>query len=188
MISSVNVLNQFVMKPSGVRGLPYLVPKSGSGSLKELFAQKAARDEERFRSLQEDVKKNGNTAHLTEEQTALLSAKYHANSMSYEEYRAFMDQLCEWGVFQQEDLPYLSAGPAGEILTPVDFSQPVATVTAGRPGRYFSREFSSSGGSVLDWAGYLSSFEFFNPDTQSFEKTGSALLFDRLRDVLEMIR
>lgn len=187
MISSIN-LDQFIVKPSGVSGLPCLVPKNGSGSLKSLFAEKAAQDEEKLRAFMAKTREEGTSVHLTREQEDQLSAKFRPNDMSYEDYHAFVDQLCQWGVLDREDIPHVSVSPVAEGLIPVDFSEPVGTLTSARTDRRFSRDFSSSGGNVLDWARYLATFEDFNPDTRAFEKTRSAILFGKIRDILELIR
>lgn len=71
----------------------------------------------------------------------------------------------------------------GRGLVPIDFSEPACTGTSA-PYQPYSRDFGSSGGNVLDWSCYLSTFEYFDLDTDRFEKTRSAILFDRIQQVL----
>lgn len=95
------------------------------------------------------------------------------------DYHAFVDQLCQWGILDWEDIQYVSVSSVAEGLIPVDFSEPVGTLTSARTDRHFSSDFSSSGGSVLDWVRYLATFEDFNPGPQSFEKPRSSGMFWR---------
>lgn len=66
---------------------------------------------------------------------------------------------------------------------PIDFSEPACTGTAA-PYQPYSRDFWSGGGNVLDWSRHLSIFEYFDLDTDRFEKTRSDILFDRIQQVL----
>lgn len=187
-MNTSSILDRFWVRPSGVHKMAYLVPKNGGGSLKNILPEKAAQDEEKLRAFMEDVKKNGTAVHLTKEQTKQLSEKFDPEDMTYEDYHAFVDQLCDWGVLRREDAQYVSVSPLVEGLIPVDFAEPMAMVTPAKNPQHFDRFFSSSGGNVLDWARYMASFEDFNPDTGSFERGRSAILFGKLRDVLEMMR
>lgn len=189
MITS-GILDRFWVRPSGARKTAYLVPRNGACSLETLFPEKAAQDREKLRDFMEDVKKNGTAVHLTKEQTRQLSEKFDPEDMTCEDYRAFIDQLCDWGVLRREDVQYVSVGPQmGDLdLIPVDFAEPMGKITPARNYQHFDSSFSSSGGNALAWAQYFASFEDFNPDTGSFERGRSAILFGKLRDVLEMIR
>lgn len=187
MVLPPNYLDNFRMvKPAGVSRGFYLVPKNGGASLETLFAQQMAQEREKLKAFMADARENGTAVRLTEEQKRLLSERFDPREMSREDYRAFVDQLCQWGVIGREDTQYVSVSPM-EGLTPVDFAEPTAVLTSSRTDRHYSRDFSTSGGNVLDWARYMATFEGFNPDTRAFEKTRSAILFGKLRDVLEMI-
>lgn len=190
MVTS-SILDRFWVKPSGVPKLPYLVPKNGGGSLESVLPEKAAQDKEKLRAFMEDVKKNGTAVHLTGEQISQLSAKFNPRNMTYEDYHAFVDQLCDWGVLRREDTQYVSiSSQIGGVpnLIPVDFAEPMVRIAPGRNYQHFDRHFSSSGGNALDWTRYMATFESLNPDTGRFEPDRSAILFGKLRDVLEMMR
>lgn len=187
MVTS-SILDRFWVRPSGAQKMAYLVPKNGAGSLENAFPEKAALDKEKLRAFMEDVKKNGTAVQLTEEQISQLSEKFDPNDMTYEDYHAFVDQLCDWGVLHREDIQYVSVSPLAEGLIPLDFAESTAMVTETKNYQQFDRYFSSSGGNVLDWTRYMATFEVLNPDTGSFERGRSSILFGKLRDVLEMMR
>lgn len=141
-----------------------------------------AKREEQKQELQrfmEDARKRGKSVRLTDTQLKHLSASYNPKEMTREEYQAFIDDLCEYGILDEADKDYISYG----ILTPIDFSAPTCTITAA-PYQPYGRDFGSSGGNVLDWSKYLSTFEYFNSDTNRFESTRSAILFERIQKVL----
>ena len=127
---------------------------------------------------------------LTEEQKDYLSSTYDPEHMSYSQYRAFLNDLCKFGYFAEEDKPFVSCGveSSGELmLIPLSY-YPLCgasyTADAYVPGR---TEFPSKSGNVLSWAGHLASYGSFNPAAGRFEKTEQALLFERLRDILQQI-
>lgn len=189
MITS-SILDRFWVKPSGVHKTAYLVPKNGACSLESLFPEKVAQDKEKLCAFMEDAKKNGTAVHLTKEQISQLSERFDPNDMTYEDYHTFVNQLCDWDVLRWEDAQYVSVGPqmGGLDLIPVDFAEPMGKITPLKNYQHFDSCFSSSSGNALEWTRYLASFEDFNPDTGSFERGRSAILFGKLRDVLEMMR
>lgn len=132
-----------------------------------------------FQKFKEDARKRGTSVQLTDAQLERLSASYNPKEMTREDYQAFIDDLCEYGVLDEADKDYISYSG----LVPIDFSEPICTITAA-PYQPYSRDFGSSGGNVLNWSRYLSTYEYFNPDTNRFEPTRSAVLFDRIQQVL----
>ena len=89
----------------------------GSGSLGDLLntsfmdmMRAAAKDYDGFT---ERVKSSGSTVTLTKEQKQYLEEHFNPKNMTKEEYRAFLDKLCEFGVIAQEDLYYLGYGVPG---------------------------------------------------------------------------
>ena len=54
---------------------------------------------------------------VTQEQIDYLSSAYDPESMSYSEYRSFLDDLCSFGYFAEEDKPYVSCGVDSGNLT-----------------------------------------------------------------------
>lgn len=132
-----------------------------------------------FQKFKEDARKRGRSVRLTDAQLERLSASYNPKKMTREEYQAFIDDLCEYGILDEADKDYISYSG----LVPIDFSEPICTGTAA-PYQPYSRDFGSSGGNVLDWSKYLSTFEYFNSDTNRFEPTRNAILFERIQKVL----
>ena len=144
-------------------------------------AVQAKREEQllAFQKFKEDARKRGTSVRLTDAQLEHLSASYDPREMTREDYRAFIDDLCEYGVLDEADKDYISYSG----LVPIDFSEPICTGTAA-PYQPYDRDFGSSGGNILNWSRYLSTYEYFNPDTNRFEPTRSAILFDRIQQVL----
>lgn len=127
---------------------------------------------------------------LTAEQKDYLSSTYDPEHMSYSEYRAFVDDLCKFGYFAEEDKPLVSCGADSSgalMMIPLSY-YPLCgasyTTDAYVPGQ---REFPFKSGNVLSWTKHLSSYGTLNPQTGRFEKTEQALLFEKLRDVLQQI-
>lgn len=144
-------------------------------------AVQARREEQKlaFEKFREDARMRGTSVRLTDAQIERLSASYNPREMTWEDYRAFIDDLCAYGVLGEADKDYISYSG----LVPIDFSEPACTGTSA-PYQPYSRDFGSSGGNVLDWSRHLSTFEYFDLDTDRFEKTRSAILFDRIQQVL----
>ncbi|MCI9512234.1 MAG: hypothetical protein HFG13_07585 [Oscillibacter sp.] len=144
-------------------------------------AVQAKREEQllAFQKFKEDARKRGKSVKLTDAQLEHLSASYNPKEMNQEEYQAFIDDLCEYGILDEADKDYISYSG----LVPIDFSEPTCTGTAA-PYQPYDRDFGSSGGNVLDWSKYLSTFEYFNSDTNRFEPTRNAILFERIQKVL----
>lgn len=144
-------------------------------------AVQAKREEQRlaFQTFKEDARRRGSSVRLTDAQLKHLSASYNPREMTREDYQAFIDDLCAYGVLDEADKNYISYSG----LTPIDFSEPTCTITAA-PYQPYNRDFWSGGGNVLDWSKYLSTWEYFNPDTNRFEPTRRAILFDRIQQVL----
>ncbi|MCI9348777.1 MAG: hypothetical protein HFF83_06040 [Oscillibacter sp.] len=123
---------------------------------------------------------------LTQEQIDYLSSAYDPESMSYSEYRSFLDDLCSFGYFAEEDKPYVSCGvDSGNLMMiPVSYyprCDAALSTASFAPGSIDS--FPSDNGDVLAWAKSLSSFGTYNPISKAFEKTNKALLFERLQNV-----
>ena len=128
---------------------------------------------------------------LTEEQKDYLSSTYDPEHMSYSEYRDFLNDLCKFGYFAEEDKPFVSCGveSSGELmLIPLSY-YPLCgasyTADAYVPGQ---REFPFKSGNVLSWTKHISSYGSFNPTAGRFEKTEQALLFEKLQDILRQMK
>lgn len=124
---------------------------------------------------------------LTQEQIKHLSETYDPKHMSYEEYRSFLSDLCEYGYFAEEDKPLVSCGvDAGDLmLIPVSYSprcQASLTTVSAPPG--YDTSFPLKGCDALAWIKYMSSFGNYDPSSGAFQKTEKALLFEKLQKVL----
>ena len=127
------------------------------------------------------------TNDLTQEQMDHLSATYDPENMSCAEYRSFLDDLCEFGYFAEEDKPFVSCGVdfGGLTMIPVSYyprSEATLTTASYLPG--YASSFPSKDGNVLAWAKYLSTFGTYDPSSGAFEKTEKALLFEKLQNIL----
>lgn len=128
---------------------------------------------------------------LTKEQKDYLSTTYDPEHMNYSEYRAFLDDLCKFGYFAEEDKPFVFSGAdtSGKLMMiPLSYYPRCGasyTADAYVPGQ---REFPFKSGNVLSWTKHLSSYGTFNPQAGRFEKTEQALLFEKLQDVLQQMK
>lgn len=126
---------------------------------------------------------------LTEEQIKYLSEKYDPKKMTYAEYRSFLDDLCEFGYFAEEDKPLVYCGVGDyddAVMIPVScrphFRAVLTPVVSAPPG--YASSFPFDDGNVLAWTKYMSTFGTFDPTSGDFKKTTEALLFDKLQDIL----
>jgi len=139
----------------------------------------------------EDLKRAGFDVKLTEEQKKELKEDFDPENMSLPEYQSFIDKLCEYGVLKEEDKRYVGYGVkgCGLDLTPVTAVRSGGYLTRGsfyNPKSY-TNAFSSSGGSVLDWAKFLAGITTWDEKSHSWQKQPEAILFGKIRDVLEAV-
>ena len=128
---------------------------------------------------------------LTKEQMEYLSSKYDPERMSYSDYRSFLDDLCKFGYFAEEDKPFVGCGvdSSGSLMMiPLSYySRVEATITPDTGSRY--REgFPSSGGNVLEWTRHLSTYGNYNSWTGRFEQTDKAKLYEKLYSILSQMK
>lgn len=127
---------------------------------------------------------------LTKEQMEYLSSTYDPENMSYSDYLSFLDDLCKFGYFAEEDRVHVD----GDTMTVGDKTlTKVSTETFGAfittdIGTTYSRSFSSSGGNVLDWSRHLSTYGTYNTGIGRFEQTHQAKLYGKLYDVLSQMK
>lgn len=127
---------------------------------------------------------------LSKEQMEYLSSTYDPENMSYSEYRSFLDDLCKFGYFAEEDKPNVSCGVGSGNLMMIPVSYYAQCGASFSPTSYVpgQTKFPSNSGNVLSWTKHLSTYGTYNPLTGRFEKTEQALLFERLQDALQQIR
>lgn len=161
----------------------YAVAKSESKpEISKALASKKQQDTDALHSFMDSVRKNGVKVDLSDEQRQMLSEKYNPTDMTHEDYRNLVDDLCEMGILGEGDKDYL----AYSGLTRLDLSGPVCEITKGCPGKPMY-DFADCNGNVLEWSKYRASFEYFDAQTNSFQKSRSAILFGKLETVLKQI-
>lgn len=124
---------------------------------------------------------------LTAEQKQYLKENFDLKDMSREDYQSLIGKLCEFGVLDQEDKKFLHCGFSGLQMIPVDLSGPTSTVSFYAAPVRDPSSFDSWKGDVLGWMKYLSSFQCWDSDSQSWRKTDEARLFGKVRDLLDAI-
>ena len=124
---------------------------------------------------------------LTAEQKQYLKENLDLKNMSWEDYQSLIGKLCEFGVLDQEDKDFLHCGFSGLEMTPVDLSGPTCTASMYTAPVRDPWSFDSWKGDVLGWMKFLSSFQSWDSDSQSWRKTDEARLFGKVRDLLDAI-
>ncbi|MBQ4347756.1 MAG: hypothetical protein IJC39_04850 [Firmicutes bacterium] len=178
--------NWFTYKPidpSGkVRGNYAIIKPEHRKDVENFYASQREEFLQETRELQATVNANGSVK-LTDDQKAALSEKYDPADMSREDYISFVDDLYEYGILNGDDRDHIQARADGLIMV-----LPGAThVIQGTDNPYRSTHFEDCGGNVLNWAGYMASFEYFDELIMDFAPTKSALLFGKIGDVLKQI-
>lgn len=130
---------------------------------------------------------------LTDEQMEYLSSKYDPENMSYSDYRDFLNDLCEFGYFAEEDKPFVgcgveSSGSGNLVMIPLSYYSRVSATLTPDTGSIYRQDFTSSGGNVLAWAKHLSTYGTCNSWTGRFEQTDQAKLYGKLYDILSQIK
>lgn len=127
---------------------------------------------------------------LTKEQMEYLSSTYDPEHMSYADYRSFLDDLCKFGCFAEEDKVFVGGDVmmvGGLELVRVCSTRCEAAITTDVGSKY--REgFSFSGGNVLEWARHLSTYGTYNSLTGRFEQTDKAKLYEKLYHILSQMK
>lgn len=127
---------------------------------------------------------------LTKEQMEYLSSVYDPENMSYSDYLSFLDDLCKFGYFAEEDR-ILVGGDAmmvgDKTLIKVSTETLGAFITRDI-GTTYSRSFSSSGANALDWSRHLSTYGAYNAEIGRFEQTHQAKVYEKLYDVLSQLK
>lgn len=149
--------------------------------MSKAFSIKKQQDITDLNSFMENVKQNGVEV-LTDEQKEYLADNYNPSNMSQDEYQAFVNDLCKFGILEEQDKDYVSCSS----LVPLDLSIPACEITKMVPGKP-KFNFDDCNDNVLDWAKFRSTFESFDSCNKTFQKTRSAILFGKIEDVLTQI-
>jgi len=157
-------------------------------ALLEERRKQQAKADERF---VEDLKRAGCDVKLTEAQKKELKEDFDPENMSHQEYQSFIDRLCGYGVLKEEDKNYIGYGVkgCGLDMTPVTAVWCGGYLTHGDSynPKLYTNAFSSSGGNVLDWAKYLAGVTTWSEKSYSWQKGPEAILFGKVRDILEAV-
>lgn len=124
---------------------------------------------------------------LTADQKQYLKENFDLKNMSWEDYQSLIGKLCEFGVLDQEDKDFLHCGFSGLQMIPVDLSGPTSTVSSYAAPVRDPSSYDSWKGDVLGWMKFLSSFQCWDSDSQSWRKTDQARLFGKVRELLDAI-
>ena len=157
---------------------PYAILKSEHRQdFSETLVQKKKQDMEKLNNFMDRVQNGFADITLTDEQKAELAGKYDPTHMSDEAYKDFIDDLCKYGVLNEEDKPFVGY----TNLIPLDLSEPEIKMIP------LSVVSPSNGTDMLGWSKYYASFTTFNNDTQSYEKTRSAILYEKIYSILDQL-
>lgn len=176
----------------GNAALPYAVPKT---EYQDLFRQtvEAVQNQakQNYADLTQRVQAGGTRVKLTEEQKEYLSEHFDPRNMSRADYQKFIDKLCEYGVLDEADKPYINYGLAGSELEAIPLSAincEAYIMTADSDNLLcYTNSFSMFKSNVLEWSGYLSGIRALEQNTGIWQKKPEAVLFGKIHNVLEAI-
>ena len=151
--------------------------------VENFYATQREQHLEETRALQAEVKANGSVK-LTDEQKAALSEKYDPTDMSREDYVSFVDVLYEYGIFEGDDRSWVQGHSDGRVYV---LPGAAGHAEISNPNMPYMPHFDDCGGNVLNWAKYMSSFEYYDETLMNFAPTKSALIFGKIEDVLGQI-
>ena len=173
--------------PSWAENRNGILIQSFRGELTKAQMEQREKDIADTAAFMEEYRRTGGKFEITREQLKTLTESFDPNDMTYREYMTFIDHLCEYGILDEGDKDYVSYNALGKdsdlVLIPLKYDIPICTWGRTRSTKY-TNSFSSSGGNILDWAGYMADAETYNTQTRSYEKTRTAVLYGKIQDVL----
>ena len=126
---------------------------------------------------------------LSEEELKILKGKYNLNNMTSDDYHALIDDLCDMGIFKEEDKAILTSST---MLIPIAWKGGSGLQVIGETRLVSEDSFDPydvyNPTDIFTWVKYRSSNEYFDPDKQSYFKTKDALLYERLGQVLNRLQ
>ena len=144
-----------------------------------------------YADLTQRVQAGGTRVKLTEEQKEYLSEHFDPRNMSRADYQKFIDKLCEYGVLDEADKPYVNYGLTGSELEAIPLSAincEAYIMTADSDNLLcYTNSFSMFKSNVLEWSGYLSGIRALEQNTGIWQKKPEAVLFGKIHNVLEAI-
>lgn len=159
-----------------------LIPSKGfEEMLAKAYQTQNRQDQNPLPPISEANRQNRGDGILSKEERADLAARYNPTDMTQEEYLALVDELCELGIFDQDDKPYLSCG--GMIFMHIsELCMEISPYTGpSHP------TLESCNGNVLGWSRYKASFSRYDEATQTFSKSRTASLHCKLETVLTQL-
>ncbi len=126
---------------------------------------------------------------LSDKELEILKGKYNLNDMTQEDYLSLINDLCDMGVFKDEDKAALTSPT---MLTPIDWKGGAGCTCIGKTHLVSEDSFNPydvyNPTDLFTWVKYRSSNEYFDPDKQDYFKTKDALLYERLGQVLNRLQ
>ena len=126
---------------------------------------------------------------LSDEELKILKGKYDLDNMTSDDYYALIDDLCDMGVFKEEDKSILTTST---MLTPIAWNVGSDLQVIGKTRLVSENSFNPydvyNPTDIFTWVKYRCSNEYFDPDKQDYFKTKDALLYERLNQVLDRLR
>lgn len=181
MVPVSNRINSFDLSQHPTKGLNLIPQKGFEEILAKAYQTQKQQDQNPLPPFSETNRQNRGDGILSKEERADLAGRYNPTDLTQEEYRALMDELCEMGIFDQEDKPYLSCG--GMMF--VHVSEPCMEISPLIGVSYPTLE--SCNGNVLGWSRYQASFSRYDEATQTFSKSRKASLHCKLATVLTQL-
>lgn len=125
---------------------------------------------------------------LTQEQRLRLANRYDPKNMTWEDYQAFIDDLCEIGILGEADKSCVNYGTSEDmVVIPLESAFRVNILEEGDSFYgVIGCSFSDCQGNALNWAEYRSKTEGYYGDG-IWHKTKDAVLFGKIRDVMKAI-
>lgn len=143
--------------------------------MSKAFSIKKQQDITDLNSFMENVKQNGVEV-LTDEQKEYLADNYNPSNMSQDEYQAFVNDLCKFGILEEQDKDYVSCSS----LVPLDLSIPACEITKMVPGKP-KFNFDDCNDNVLDWANFALPLNRLTLATKLFKKQEVRFYLVKLR-------
>lgn len=130
-----------------------------------------------------------NAVTLTQEQRLRLANRYDPKNMTWEDYQAFIDDLCEIGILGEADKSCVNYGTSEDmVVIPLESAFRVNILEEGDPFYgVIGCSFSDCQGNALNWAEYRSKTVGHYGETGTWHKTKDAVLFGKVRDVMKAI-
>lgn len=181
MVQVSNRISSFDLSQHPTKGLNLIPQKGFEEILAKTYQTQNQQGQNPLPPCSQANRQNRGDGILSKEERTDLAARYNPTNMTQEEYRALVDELCELGIFDQDDKPYLSC----EGMMFVHISELCIEISHYTGPSYPTLE--SCNGNVLGWSRYKASFSRYDEATQTFSKSRTASLHCKLETVLTQL-